>query len=125
MVLVWLRQRFCLVTSRIFSLLSTHRVTRGALLAIGRPDGRLNALASAESTVCLAVNQASSIQNWGVTCEAITLGHNPFALPLAKGGALALPTVRPPFLCEVALEATHPSHAPHRLRPSFFGGLVS
>ena len=27
----------------------THRVFRGALVAVGRPDGRLNALASAES----------------------------------------------------------------------------
>ena len=37
----------------------THRVVRGALMAVGRPDGRLNALASAENTVCLSVNQAS------------------------------------------------------------------
>lgn len=37
----------------------THRVVRGALLAVGRPDGRLNALAASENTVCLTVNQAS------------------------------------------------------------------
>lgn len=47
----------------------THRVVRGCLLAVGRPDGRLNALTSAENTVCLSLNQASSIQNYGVTCE--------------------------------------------------------
>ena len=58
----------------------THRVVRGTLLAVGRPDGRLNALASAENTICLAVNQASSIQSLGVTCESLTLGHNPACL---------------------------------------------
>ena len=56
----------------------THRVVRGALLAVGRPDGRLNALTSAENTICLSVNQASSIQNYGVTCESTTVGHSPF-----------------------------------------------
>jgi hypothetical protein len=50
---------------------------RGALLAVGRPDGRLNALTASENTVCLSVNQASSIQSLGVTCESFTLGHNP------------------------------------------------
>ena len=88
----------------------THRVTRGASSPSAAPTAASTPWPR-PSTVCLAVNQASSIQNWGVTCEALTLGHNPFALPLAKGGALALPTVRPPFLCEVALEATNPSHA--------------
>ena len=82
----------------------THRVVRGALLAVGRPDGRLNALTSAESTVCLSVNQASSIQNFGVTCESITIGHNPFKLPLSQAN-LVLPTLRPKFLCEAELEA--------------------
>ena len=46
----------------------THRVVRGALLAIGRPDGRLSALTSAEGAACLSANQASSIQSIGVTC---------------------------------------------------------
>ena len=77
----------------------THRVVRGCLLAIGRPDGRLNALTSAENTVSLSLNQASSIQNYGVTCESISIGHNPFKLPLSSGG-IALPTHRPQFLCE-------------------------
>ena len=36
-----------------------------------------------ENTICLAVNQASSIQNFGATCESITLGHNPSKLPLS------------------------------------------
>jgi len=82
----------------------THRVVRGSLLAVGRPDGRLNALTSAESTVCLSVNQASSIQNFGVTCESVTLGHNPFKLALSHAN-IVLPTLRPKFLCEAELEA--------------------
>jgi len=68
----------------------THRVVRGSLLAVGRPDGRLNALAAYEDTVNLSVSQASSIQNYGVTCETFTLGHNPNKLGLAKA-AIFLP----------------------------------
>ena len=82
----------------------THRVVRGALLAVGRPDGRFNALTAAENTVCLSVNQASSIQNFGVTCESMTLGHNPFDLPLSTS-AIHLPRLRPLFLSEYMLEA--------------------
>ena len=33
----------------------THRVVRGTLLICGRPDGRLSALTSLESAVCLSV----------------------------------------------------------------------
>jgi hypothetical protein len=68
-------------------------VVRGSLLAVGRPDGRLNALASAESAVCLAVNQASSIQTFGVTCESFTLGHNPYSLNSTQTD-LHIPTAR-------------------------------
>jgi len=81
----------------------THRVVRGALLAVGRPDGRLNGLSSAEATCCLSVNQASSIQNWGVTCESFTLGHNPVKLGLSAA-AVFLPRTRKLFLCEHILE---------------------
>ena len=38
--------------------------------------------------MCLSVNQASSIQNYGVTCESITVGHNPSKLPLTAGRGL-------------------------------------
>ena len=48
---------------------------RGALLACGRPDGRLAALTSAENAVCLSVNQASSIQSLGGTCESLTVSR--------------------------------------------------
>ena len=81
----------------------THRVVRGSLLAVGRPDARLNALTSAENTVCLSVSQASSIQNYGVTCESVTVGHNSFELPLAAN-CITLAGSRPQFLCERELE---------------------
>lgn len=77
----------------------THRVVRGALAIFGRPDGRLSALSTSEATVCLSVNQASSIQSLGGTCESITIGHNPFKLDLSKNG-IFLKRHRPLFLCE-------------------------
>jgi hypothetical protein len=52
--------------------------------------------------VCLAVNQASSIQNFGVTCESFTLGHNPHKLGLTAS-AVFLPTTRKLFFSEWAL----------------------
>ena len=81
----------------------THRVVRGGLLAVGRPDGRLNALASAENTVCLSVNQASSIQNMGVTLESFTLGHNPYQLGLSSGAVFLPAGRRKPFYSEWTL----------------------
>ena len=62
----------------------THRVVRGTLLVCGRPDGRLPALTSLEASTCLSINQASSIQSIGGTCESITIGHNKSKLPLSK-----------------------------------------
>ena len=41
----------------------THRVVRGVLLAVGRPDGRLTSLAKTECAVILSVKQAAFIQN--------------------------------------------------------------
>ena len=81
----------------------THRVVRGCLLACGRPDGRLSALTSCEAAVCLSVNQASSIQSIGATCESMTLGHNPYKLPLTKF-AVFLKGNRRKYLCEHLLE---------------------
>ena len=82
----------------------THRVVRGSLIVCGRPDGRLSALTSLEATVCLSVNQASSIQSLGSTAETITIGHNPFTLPLSFRG-IFLNDHRPKFLCETMLSA--------------------
>jgi len=83
----------------------THRVVRGSLVICGRPDGRLSALSTAEAAVCLSVNQASSIQSWGGTCESITIGHNPFQLALTHNG-IFLKRKRPLFLCERMLVET-------------------
>jgi hypothetical protein len=83
----------------------THRVVRGSLVICGRPDGRLSALSTAEASVCLSVNQASSIQSLGGTCESITIGHNPFKLPLSQN-AIVLKRKRPVFLCERMLAET-------------------
>lgn len=77
----------------------THKVVRGTLLVCGRPDGRLSALSTAEAAVSLSVNQASSIQSLGGSCESITIGHNPFKLPLSSVG-IFLKRKRPLFLCE-------------------------
>lgn len=80
----------------------THRVVRGSLLAVGRPDGRVHALAAAEATSLLSIKQASSIQSLGVTCETLTLGHNPWSLP--RSIPLVLPTIRPQLLSEKLLQ---------------------
>ncbi|XP_075265540.1 uncharacterized protein LOC142357936 [Convolutriloba macropyga] len=78
----------------------THRIARGTLLAVGRPDGRLSALSSAENAALLSVSQASSIQNLGhACCESLTIGHNAFKLPLSKF-AVFLPSHRPRYICE-------------------------
>ena len=83
----------------------THRVVRGSLLLCGRPDGRLTALTTTEASTCLAVNQASSIQRLGGTCESITIGHNMSKLPLTER-AIFLESYRPQFLCERMLESS-------------------
>ncbi len=83
----------------------THRVTRGLLMAVGRPDGRLCCLgkcsdihnsyfiyliiiclllAKSEAAVILACKQAAFVQNPdyigdGAGPEILTVGHNPFA----------------------------------------------
>ena len=80
----------------------THRVVRGTLLICGRPDGRLSALTASENAVCLSINQASSIQSIGSTCETVTIGHNRFKLPLSTR-AIFLERCRPLFLCEYLL----------------------
>lgn len=81
----------------------THRVVRGSLLVCGRPDGRLPALTTLEASTCLSVNQASSIQSMGGTCESITIGHNKSKLPLSHR-AIYLKSHRPLFLSEKILD---------------------
>ena len=77
----------------------THRVVRGSLLVAGRPDGRLSALSAMENAVSLSISQASSIQSIGGRCESVTIGHNPFKLPLTER-AIFLDRHRPLFMCE-------------------------
>jgi hypothetical protein len=71
------------------------------------------ALTTAEASVCLAVNQASSIQSIGGTCESITIGHNPSKLPLSNNG-IFLDTCRPQFLCEKLLDTADEVEAQRR-----------
>jgi len=84
----------------------THRVSRGVLLAVGRPDGRLCAHTRAEGYVLLAIAQAKSIQNLGTGPEVVSLGCNPYQ-PRLVDKHLALPTVRPLFPCEVRCGLSH------------------
>jgi hypothetical protein len=99
----------------------THRVVRGALMVCGRPDGRLSALTSLEATVCLSVNQASSIQSIGSTLESITIGHNPSEMSLTAKN-IFLERNRPLFLCEKLLTEKEGIH-PEELKMSA-GGLL-
>ena len=83
----------------------THRVVRGGLLICGRPDGRLMALTTSESSTCLSTSQASSIVSiFASSLESITIGHNPCGLGLASGGNVFLKSHRKEFLCEAALK---------------------
>ncbi|KAG5178054.1 hypothetical protein JKP88DRAFT_264782 [Tribonema minus] len=77
----------------------THRVVRGLLLAVGRPDGRLCALTKTEATVLLAVKQAVFIDNWGVGPETVTVGHNPYS-PAVFDKHITLPSNRRNFMDE-------------------------
>ena len=61
----------------------THRVVRGVMLAVGRPDGRLCCLSKSESAVFLSLKQAAFIQNIdlgtsGAGPDIVTVGHNPY-----------------------------------------------
>jgi len=61
----------------------THRVVRGVLLAVGRPDGRLCCLSKSEASVLLSTKQAAFICNPdyvypGTGPEIVTVGHNPY-----------------------------------------------
>ncbi len=69
---------------------------------LGRPDGRLSALTSAEVATALSLSQACCIQSLGGTCESITIGHNPYKIPLSHNG-IFLKSHRPTFLSEQIL----------------------
>ncbi|KAL0052460.1 hypothetical protein WJX82_002586 [Trebouxia sp. C0006] len=72
----------------------THRVVRGLLLAVGRPDGRLCSQTKNESWVVLGLQQAKAIRSLGCTAEAVTVGHNPYSKASAMDHSIVLPTTR-------------------------------
>ena len=79
----------------------THRVQRGVLIALGRPDGRVASLSRVENAVLLAAMQAAAIQNMGTGPEIVSLGHNTWSgNPSAISRHVVLPTHRRPFVCE-------------------------
>ncbi|KAG2426569.1 hypothetical protein HXX76_012887 [Chlamydomonas incerta] len=91
----------------------THRVVRGLLIALGRPDGRLYSQTKSESWVLLGLLQAKVITNWGHQPEVVSIGHNPYH-PAVVDTHLQLPTNRPPLLIE-ALEHTTGAVDPNQL----------
>jgi hypothetical protein len=84
----------------------THRVQRGVLIALGRPDGRISSMARNEGACLLAAMQAAAIQNMGTGPEIFSLGHNTFhGNPSAIREHVVLPTHRRPFMCEFLAKA--------------------
>ena len=80
----------------------THRVSRGVMLAFGRPDGRLCSQTKVEGWTLMALLQARTIQNLGTGPEVLTVGHNSYRNALMDT-AIVLPTHRPRLLCESVL----------------------
>jgi len=85
----------------------THRVARGVLIALGRPDGRLASQARGEQESLLAMMQAAAIQNMGAGPEIYSVGHNTWGgNPSAIARHVVLPTMRRQFVCEYAAKAS-------------------
>jgi hypothetical protein len=79
----------------------THRVQRGVLIALGRPDGRIASLSRVENAGLLAAMQAAAIQNMDTGPEIVSVGHNTWSgNPSAISRHVVLPTHRRPFVCE-------------------------
>lgn len=73
----------------------THRVVRGVLIAVGRPDGRLSHLSKSECAVLLSCKQAAFIRNgvYGGSSsgpEFVTIGHNSFIPNLGRSSHILL-----------------------------------
>ncbi|GAQ85582.1 putative type II Glutamine amidotransferase [Klebsormidium nitens] len=81
----------------------THRVTRGVLLAVGRPDGRFTTQTKNEAWVLMALLQAKSIVNLGVGAETLTVGHNLYSVKMIMDKHITIPSRRPRFICEAIL----------------------
>lgn len=100
----------------------THRVARGLLIAVGRPDGRLSSLSKTEAAVLLACKQAAFIENSsypggprsGNSPEVVSCGQNPF--PATSAGIskhIHIDAPRRPFIDEIVF------HNLHRVPPGF------
>ena len=50
----------------------THRVVRGGLLCVGRPDGRLMALTTSECSACLSTSQVPTLLYPCMNCSLHT-----------------------------------------------------
>ena len=83
----------------------THRVARGTLLALGRPDGRVLSLLKTEQTIMLAAKQAAFIENMGVGPEIFTVGHNNVKSSIAETH-VCVPSSRRKFLSETLYDFT-------------------
>ena len=98
----------------------THRVVRGLLIAVGRPDGRLGCLSKSENAIILATKQAAFIRNPaysafdGSAPEIVTVGHNPF-IPSFQGSHIIINNKRRKFLEEVLFEKLHQDAHPFTL----------
>ena len=95
----------------------THRVVRGVLLAVGRPDGRLCVLAKSEAATLLAVKQAAFIQNPaydenGSGPDIITIGHNPYQPVMGLAHNVVLPSNRKKFVDEYIYERLYLASKP-------------
>lgn len=89
-------------------------MSRGLLLAVGRPDGRLCCLSKTEDSIHLALKQAYFIQNRGYPMgvktgnapEIFSVGHNP-AKQSYVHTHVVLPSTRRPFLDEIVYDDMH------------------
>eukprot|EP00615_Pteridomonas_danica_P011780 CAMPEP_0114331576 /NCGR_PEP_ID=MMETSP0101-20121206/2506_1 /TAXON_ID=38822 ORGANISM="Pteridomonas danica, Strain PT" /NCGR_SAMPLE_ID=MMETSP0101 /ASSEMBLY_ACC=CAM_ASM_000211 /LENGTH=1431 /DNA_ID=CAMNT_0001461959 /DNA_START=122 /DNA_END=4417 /DNA_ORIENTATION=+ len=78
-----------------------HRSTRGLLVAVGRPDGRLFAFTKTEAAVLLASKQMSFVENLNQNPEVVSLGSNPHYEARNIFAHVALPSSsRPKFVDE-------------------------
>eukprot|EP00798_Chlamydomonas_sp_ICE-L_P027316 gene27315-4622_t len=84
----------------------THRVVRGLLIAVGRPDGRMYSQTKTEAATILSILQAKVIRHMGGAAEVVSVGSNPFHPKTAVDINVVLPDFRPRSLIEV-LELGH------------------
>jgi len=97
----------------------THRVCRGVLLAVGRPDGRLFSQTKAESWILMALQQAKAIVHLGTPPEVLTVGHNPYSKPSVVDRSCCLSQRRPRFICEALPDIDSTENEPMKRMSTF------